>query len=190
MSAFRRLRGVVGTAITWALGWTGIGVIHGTLLFLWSRRDGRLLDIPWSAFVANQAQLFCLLGATAGSVFAVGLWLGERGKSARKLGVGRAAGWGILAATVYPTLLAWRLDLGLAGFLHQFGVPTLIALGLGAASAALMVGLAKRGADPTRALEAETIAALPDAPPSFGADLVTHPKRRPLHDDGSSGSRR
>ena len=172
MIALRRLRGVVGTAVTWALGWAGVGVVHGSLLFLWSRRDERLLSVTWLDFVSTQVQLLGMLGAATGSVFALGLWLGERGNTATKLTIGRAAAWGVLAAAVYPAALAWKLDLGVPGFVQQFGVPTLMGLGLGAASAALMVALARRGEPPVAVMDAGSASALLDASPiAIGSTL-------------------
>src|SRR5690606_26475919 len=165
MQAFRRLRGVLGTAVTWAVGWAAVGALHGSLLFLWSRRDGRLPDIGWLDFVSAQMQLLGLLGATTGAVFALGLWFGERGSSITSLTIGRAAAWGVLAAAVYPAVLAWRLSLGASGFVQHFGGPTLIGLGLGAASAALMVALARRARPAGGVFEVGSTAELLEGPP-------------------------
>jgi hypothetical protein len=184
MTIFRRLRGVIGTAVTWALGWAGVGIVHGSILFLWSRRDGRLPNITWFDFVSNQMQLLGMLGAATGSVFALGLWLGERGNTATKLTVGRAAAWGVLAAAAYPAVLAWKLDLGMPGFVQQFGVPTLMGMGLGAASAALMVTLARRGEPPGGVLNTDAASALLDGSSiAFGSNLGGRPELR--HDQGA-----
>ncbi|MDH3733221.1 MAG: hypothetical protein OEU54_06780 [Gemmatimonadota bacterium] len=90
MSLLRRLRGVVGTAATWAVGW-GIlgGVLHALAGVLGL---SGILGATLAADVIGHA----LIGLFGGGAFSA-LLLTERVGSLDSLSVGRSTAWGALA---------------------------------------------------------------------------------------------
>ena len=99
MSILRRLRGVAGTALTWAAGWSVVGgVLHGVFsLFGW---NGFLVP-SFGVEVLTHA----MMGFVAGTMFSAGLLISERRRSLRELSLSRSAVWGALAGLVGPVLL-------------------------------------------------------------------------------------
>ena len=85
----RRLRGTVGTALTWAGTWCGAGIVIGTTgLF------GNLALADYALF----GGVFAVLGFAYGAVFALVLSLIEGRRSIDELTLPRVAVWGAAAA--------------------------------------------------------------------------------------------
>lgn len=91
---FRRLRGIIGAALTWAVIWLPVG-----LVLLLARpasdvaRSIRLLSI-WEVW-----------GASSGAIFAIVLALAERNHTLAELSLLRVTAWGAIGAMVLPILL-------------------------------------------------------------------------------------
>ena len=96
----RRIRGVVGTALTWAAAWSLFGL--GWNAWFDGRRIFTLLHTqPW--FILRQVSAWALMGAIGGTVFAVAVSVASR--RARTIGVlsmRRTAAWGALGGLVLP----------------------------------------------------------------------------------------
>ena len=95
----RRLRGIIGSGLTWAVGWVALGMgyslFHGASI---------LSAIPGNASV----------GFIFGSVFAVILSVAERHRRLEDLSIPRMGLWGALTAL----LIVGALQLGFQGTLH------------------------------------------------------------------------
>ena len=118
----RRTRGIIGTALTWGVGWSLIGLAGGVPVLNWG--------IP---------------GAIAGGGFAVALAIAGRRRTLREISVGSAAGWGALG-TVGAVLLAMPLLLLMMPALKIGPVLAVLAV-LGAGSGAGTLAIAKRAED-------------------------------------------
>ena len=142
----KRLRGVLGTALTWGAGWTVIGLAVGALQAIGLRAAGITIPMETSRFLALVTLRWTVFGIVAGSLFALALWYaGRRMTSFRALSGRRAALWGLGAGATLP--------LGFSAFLVAGGnsvpmialVPFVITAGLfGAATAGGSVALARR----------------------------------------------
>ena len=93
----RRLRGIIGTALTWAVGFAFLGTVIGVLRGEW---DVILTVIPGNASV----------GFFFGSVFAVVLSFVERHRRLEDLSIPRIGLWGALTALLI--VLGIQLSLG------------------------------------------------------------------------------
>ena len=81
MKAFlKRLRGIIGTGLTWALGWAGLFGVAGAIFGAYS--------IPRLAFIGG------FMGLIVGGAFAVILSITERRHSLEDLSLWRTALWG------------------------------------------------------------------------------------------------
>ena len=99
MSILRRLRGVAGTALTWATGWSVVGgVLHGVFSLL--GRNGFLVP-SFGVEVLTHA----MMGFVAGTAFSTGLLISERHGALRELSLSRSALWGALAGLVGPVFV-------------------------------------------------------------------------------------
>ena len=122
----RRTRGVLGTALTWAVGWTGVGALLSFVVPGW----------PLMAAVTVG-----FLGLYTGATFAVMLSITQRRRTLDQLSLPKMAAIG---ATVAGVVLAYMLGSGTpAGIWWSY-----MAVGavLGAGSAAGHVAVAKRAA--------------------------------------------
>jgi hypothetical protein len=135
----RRLRGVIGTAITWALGWGGVyAVIQVGLKLIF----GHPMSVLLLAFMGS------ILGLIAGGSFAIILSIAERHRTLDQLSLKRVALWGgiggaALVLVAVPQLLGGGipLDQVVRSYLLPLSVTTL----LGAGSAPATVAIARRG---------------------------------------------
>ena len=84
MSGLRKLRGVLGTAVTWGASWFGVGAV-GWALGLFP--EGLAFAIPTAGVLAT-------VGAIAGAAFATALTLIEDRKTLGDLTIPRISGWG------------------------------------------------------------------------------------------------
>ena len=121
----RRLRGFVGTALTWAAGFAVFGALIGVTQGAW---DQILALIPSNAGV----------GFFFGSVFAVVLSITERHRRIEDLSIPRMGLWGALAAS----LVVGGIQLGFLGSLHWETLLILAVFSGGLSSGSL--ALAKR----------------------------------------------
>jgi len=142
----RRIRGALGTGLTWALGWAPVGALTGWI-------TGLVLGAPLLTIAANYATMFGVLGFVGGTIFSSVLSVAERGRSFRQLSLARFLAWGALGGLVLGGLAVTANLLG-SGFTVLGAVLASAATLLGAGSAAATLRIA-RAADPH---------ALPDGP--------------------------
>jgi len=129
----RRLRGVIKTGFTWAIGWAGL---WGVVLLIMAGFD--LLE-GWDFWYTVRAELGVAgVGFIAGSAFGVLLSVLERHKKLEDLSFRRIALWGGIGGLALA-----------AGFGLQHLPQTIVLTLLGIGSATGSVALAKRGSDPT-----------------------------------------
>ena len=128
---FRRIRGIVGTGITWALGWAGVlSALHF------------LMGAPVQ-FIGQTVITGLIWGFVAGGGFAVVLSIAERRHTLADLRLWRVALWGGIGGSIL--ILATVLILSLVGS-PMSGVLGALVLNflLGAGFASGSVALAKR----------------------------------------------
>ncbi|MCE2902479.1 MAG: hypothetical protein ACK5XT_10090 [Gemmatimonas sp.] len=92
-SWLRRLRGVFGMGLTWAVGWAVVG---GAIMEGIVDPHGRLLDM-WP-------QTLAIPGFLGGLTFGTLLWLAEGRRRFEELSVPRLTGWGALVGLLLGVL--------------------------------------------------------------------------------------
>jgi hypothetical protein len=137
----RRLRGIIGTGLTWAVGFAGVQVVLNLLL-----------GAP-VGYIPSLALNGAVGGFLAGGVFAVILSIAERRRALEDLSLRRVALWGgigagLLLLVPMPFLLSAGVPVG----------PVLVSLGLasliGAGFASGSVALARR--EETKLIEGDS----------------------------------
>jgi hypothetical protein len=127
LGGLKRLRGVLGTAATWAAGWFGLGAVGwGLGLF----PEGLAFAIPTAGVLAT-------VGAIAGAGFAVVLGFTDRRRTLDELTLPRIAAWGAIGGI----LIGVPMSIGM-GPLGYIGLSSFLAI-LGAGSAAGSLALAR-----------------------------------------------
>jgi hypothetical protein len=140
-----RLRGVLGTALTWALVWLPVGVVMG-LIALNARREVMCLYCPpfWDWFPLFVLS-WTLWGAVSGGVFAIVLMIAERRRSLAELSFTRTALWGAVGSLSLPAALMVRDAIQSGVLIERLGVlPVVLTAGLGAACAAGTLRIARQ----------------------------------------------
>lgn len=143
-----RIRGILGTGLTWAVTWMGAGVA------LWMGFLAAGFPVELAEFVV----LFSVTGLVGGVAFAGVLSVAERRRRLGQLSLRRFAAWGGLAglgvALAVVGLGAWTTGLVFTGVLTT----------LGAGSAAGSLALARRAernllaaSEPAGALEGDPV---------------------------------
>jgi hypothetical protein len=142
----RKLRGILGTGISWAIGWSILGTaVHWSLAVLGLVGNPNMMVEPF---------MYGLMGFYGGCVFGGVLSLMEGRRSLADLHLGKIAVWGALAGLLVPVV--YHLlggGEGLEWFRYiltspdSWLSPAIIPL-LGAASAAGMTAVARSGSDP------------------------------------------
>ena len=123
----RRIRGIIGTGLTWAAAWIGLGAGLGALA-------GFPLGSLFRLALSNSVG-----GFIAGASFALILSLAERKRTLEDLSLKRVAMWGAVGGLVVTSIpLAFGAPLA---FLMG---PLVINGGIGAALASGSVAMAKR----------------------------------------------
>ncbi|HEX8273322.1 MAG TPA: hypothetical protein VF615_11835 [Longimicrobiaceae bacterium] len=134
----RRIRGILGIALTWAAGWGIMGaVMNGLAAPMWIEIGGGSLI----GHVANGALGNAAFGFVTGVVFSLLLLLAERKRTIYQLSLPRVAAWGglgTLALTTPPILLFGVSPAVSALFALSFSTT-------GTLSAALTLLAARRG---------------------------------------------
>jgi hypothetical protein len=101
-SILRRLRGALGTAVTWAVAWAVGGFAVAAILFFLGPGFGGI-DSPDFRDVAS---IFTVLGGVAGlvggTVFSIALGTVHRRRQLRQLSSVRMGLWGALAGLLVP----------------------------------------------------------------------------------------
>lgn len=130
----RRLRGALGTAVTWAVGWAGASVLVTSLVQLVGLGPG---GIPFWQFAIVVAQNFAGFGFLCGGAFSLFLGVAGRKKQLDELNAGLfGLGGGIAAGVALPVFTT--VVNGLSGFptpMAALGVMSGIAATLGGITA-------------------------------------------------------
>ncbi len=136
----KRLRGVLGTALTWATGWGVLGAgLHLVAVALgWFG----LFGVTLASDVIGHA----LIGFLGGAGFSMGLLLTERRGSLAQLSVGRSAAWGGVAGLVGSAVVL--ATLGGFGMLPSLAPVLLAGSVLGAVSGGGMSAVARASLPP------------------------------------------
>jgi hypothetical protein len=98
----RRLRAIVGTAITWAVAWASLGLAFGVAAIA---RMVVLRQWTWRGVVTalvGGTLSAAIWGGIAGAAFAVVVALVERRRTIETLSVPRVALWGALGGALLP----------------------------------------------------------------------------------------
>jgi hypothetical protein len=132
MRLLRRIRGIVGTALTWAAGWGALGAVGYSVAVLVS-------DLP-AGEIAGGILFMATFGLLTGGAFSLLALAAERKRTLAHLSLGRVAAWGGLGSTLLIAGLAYGFDLTPA-----HGSFVLIMGGLAAGSAAGSLAVARRG---------------------------------------------
>ncbi|MES2306504.1 MAG: hypothetical protein V4558_13430 [Gemmatimonadota bacterium] len=144
MQILRRIRGLIGTAITWAI----VGGLLGASFYLiryqpWQAGTvwGRALRLL-GAFLGAGA----LWGAACGLAFGLAIWGLGRHSQLHQLSVRRVTWWGALGGVSFPLLLYTPLVLvsGAVQAVPLFAVLTVMSAALGAVSARALFAVARR----------------------------------------------
>ena len=136
MTIWRRIRGLLGTALSWAMLWLTIGASLAVY-------DGDLAALGFR-FVAWFAGFFGVCGAVGGGVFALLLAAAERSRSVDELSKFRVTMWGLFGGLAIPGLFAIVLNRVLPIQLDMSVLSFAITAALGAGSAAGTLALARR----------------------------------------------
>jgi len=158
-SLLRKLRGIVGTGLTWAAVWSVAGtILQGGLALLGVMRAPDLFVAPF---------MWGLMGLYGGSMFGALLSLTEGRLTLERLRIGRVAGWGAIAGFALP--IVYNLMRGDPGAISMMSVLTsaFILAPLSAGSAAAMTALAQRAGRNELGSGDET-GVLPDDPDAMG----------------------
>jgi len=131
MKFLRRLRGIVSTAVVWAIGWTLIAwPVFVTLL-------PRLSIVPRVLSALRMATYAGLAGAVTGTAFAILLTLLERRATLRSLRGRRIGMWGAAAGAAYGVGVILRGPAGAHESFAVFAAAAGVGALLGGASAVL-----------------------------------------------------
>ncbi len=147
MLIVQRLRGILLTALTWALPWAAVGGAT-VVAFDWLARAPGFhtltsVEFAWGLFL-DGARFFALVGAVAGALFAGVVAVAERRRTFATLNTGRMVVWGALSGAALPLLVGIGAVLtGAPSMLRDLFLAG-IGASLGAGSAAVMLRIARR----------------------------------------------
>lgn len=132
MRLLRRIRGIVGTALTWATGWGLLGAVGYPIAVL--------AGVLPPGEIASGILFMATSGLLTGGAFSLLVLAAERKRTLDQLNLGRVAAWGGLGTVLLIGAVAMAFDLtpGHGSFVFIMG-------GLAAGSAAGSVALARRG---------------------------------------------
>ena len=135
----QRIRGAIGIGLTWAIGWSAIGVVLGLVVSI-------VANFPMLLVVKNYGTSFGLLGFLAGVIFSLLLSFAERKRNFEQLSAARFTLWGALGGLVLATM---SIAIGMFGAgIDQVSMVVSSVIGttftvLGAGFAAGTLGLAR-----------------------------------------------
>jgi hypothetical protein len=138
-----RLRGVLVTALVWAIVFTIAGALFALVMFAWRSATGAPVERSATTIVASLLRLYTPMGALAGALFALLLALLARRRTLAQLRMPLVAFLGFISGTIWPLVAA----LSLVGRASVGAVAFAVVLcgTFGAIAAALMLTLARRG---------------------------------------------
>jgi len=125
----RRIRGLLGTAVTWALAWSSVGAAIGLLNVVFA-------GAPIGAVVVTFALAWAKMGFVAGAIFSVVLGVVEGRRRFDEVSLPRFAAWGAVGALFLAIPIAMGLTLTIQTVVG-FGTAVLLGVGSAAGSLAL-----------------------------------------------------
>lgn len=130
----RRIRGALGTAMTWAFAWLPFGA-------LWGVGDWLLFPdaTPLSYLVVASAALFGGVGFVGGVIFSTVLNRFEGSRRFDQLTNPRFVGWGVLGGVLLSALLLLSNGVGQLSLADIATLVVLPLLGAGSAAGSLML---------------------------------------------------
>jgi hypothetical protein len=144
---WRRLRGILGVALLWAVAWLPLGLLLG--LYSYWREGPMDFDASWPpghffSHVGWFLAFWATAGAISGALFALVLAIAERHRTLRDLSTRRMALWGALGSVLVPAVLLaiTARDFVYSGWWQESALTLLLAGGLGAGTAAVTLRLA------------------------------------------------
>ena len=135
----KRIRGVLGTALTWAVAWSGVGVVLGLVGGVVA--PGAVSVVDW---VVTLVGVFGPLGFVGGVVFSTVLGIAEGRRRFDQMSLTRFAAWGAVGAFLVSAFLVLG-DSSLLGFDKVLLIAVMTLLGAGSAAGSLALA---RKADP------------------------------------------
>jgi hypothetical protein len=158
-TVFRRLRGALGTALTWSVAWVPMGVV---LQAAQRREDGAFHGLHFNVL---DSATWAIAGAVGGLVFSM-LTATDGRRTLQQISLKRSAIWGAFSAIAIPLAMVGAPLVLSDGGISWWFVEKAASFGVaGAITAAGMVWLARRaqGSEPAEemlSLEEEAAAAL------------------------------
>lgn len=139
-SWLKRVRGVIGIGLTWAVGWAPLGSIVGMIV-------GALFGFPLGGVALNYAVMFGVLGFAGGTLFSSLVRLADGRRRFDELSLPRFFAWGGLGGLALGALAVTINVVGLGG-VTPVTIAVIAAAGLlGAGSAAATLALARHADD-------------------------------------------
>ena len=138
MKWLKRIRGVLGTALTWAAAWSGLGTILWGVPYL---VGGSPFGVVAGLFTF--AVTFGVMGFIGGAAFSTVLGIAEGRRSFDEMSLPRFAAWGAVGGGLMSVLMfaaGSGVNLGSAGMIGAIAL-------MGAGSAAGSLALARRAED-------------------------------------------
>ena len=159
----RRLRGALGTGLTWAVGWGVLGAVHGLLI-------GIIKPWQWEFYnpILTTALGYGIAGLVAGTGFAALLASLDRAKTLEGLSFRRLGVWGAAGGALVPVLVHLTRGLTSSAGWGDVAVTALVTATMGGLSAAATLRVARTALPPGPAEEGEIAGAA-------GPDLLTGP---------------
>jgi len=148
MRLLRRVRGALGTGLTWAAGWGLLGAVHGFLVGMWK---------PWQWALYNPVSTtafgYALAGLIAGTGFSCLLSWMDRRSNLRRLSRFRVAVWGATGGAFVPVLVHLTRGLTSSAGWGDVALTAAAVAVLGSASAVATLWVARRSAPETHDIE-------------------------------------
>lgn len=142
----QRVRGVLGTALTWSVVWLPVGVVMALIAL---NAGGNVICLycpPFWDWFPLFVLSWTMWGAVSGGVFAIVLMIAERRRCMAELSFTRTALWGAVGSLSLPAALMVR-DAIHSGVLIEGRLvllPVVLIAGLGAACAAGTLRIARQ----------------------------------------------
>jgi len=99
MLFFRRLRGILGTALVWTVLWLPVSLVMAIYRYLPLNRDFPVSPVK---LIAVATLAWSVWGGLSGALFATILAIAERRRTFSQLSARRVAAWGALGAIALP----------------------------------------------------------------------------------------
>jgi len=160
---FQRLRGALGTGLTWAAGWGVLGAVHGFLV-------GFFKPWQWELYnpILSTALGYGIAGFIAGTGFGALLASLDRKKTLASLTYRRLGAWGAAGGALVPVLVHLTRGLTSSAGWGDVAVTALMTATLGGLSAVATLRVA-RGALPSGSTGADAITQ------GISTDLLSEP---------------